>query len=284
MNNIKYHLYPKSEEEVLRILQNNTNSQILAGGTDLSINTDKKTETLIDIQNLPLKYINESKEGFSIGALTSAYELYTYEKFSQSLRDAAFKVADMPLLHAVTIGGNLAKLYPWCDLPPMLWALNATIKLFEPNGDFKELSADDFFLYSREQNVSKRKSLIKEIFVPKNVKNSFSQYQKFTLTEIEKGQVNFASFFKWDENGNIIDVKLIVSAITKTIERLDKIEKILLGKKITEDLIDECVNAIRNSVEIVKNYKSSIKFREQILRTYLRRTLLICKSKMEENK
>lgn len=284
MNNIKYHLYPKSEEEVLRILQNNTNSQILAGGTDLSINTDKKTETLIDIQNLPLKYINESKEGFSIGALTSAYELYTYEKFSQSLRDAAFKVADMPLLHAVTIGGNLAKLYPWCDLPPMLWALNATIKLFEPNGDFKELSADDFFLYSREQNVSKRKSLIKEIFVPKNVKNSFSQYQKFTLTEIEKGQVNFASFFKWDDNGNIIDVKLIVSAITKTIERLDKIEKILLGKKITEDLIDECVNAIRNSVEIVKNYKSSIKFREQILRTYLRRTLLSCKSKMEENK
>jgi CO/xanthine dehydrogenase FAD-binding subunit len=275
MNNITNHLFPESEESLLKLLRE-PNSQILAGGTDLSINPNQTTQTLIDLQCLPLNYINETEKGFSIGAMTTAYSLYVNKKITQSLRDAAFKVSDTPLLHAVTIGGNIAKLYPWCDLPPMLWALNASFKLYEKTGEYKELNADAFFAYSKEQNVSNRNSFIIEVFVPKSSNNSFSQYQKFGLTEVDKGQVNMASFFSWDKEGVITDARIIISAITKTIQKLDKIEKLLVGKKLSDQLINSCVEEVEKSVEIVPNYKSSVEFRAQILRTYLRRTLTSC--------
>ena len=275
MNNIKYHVFPKTIDETITYLKD-PNSQLLAGGSDLSLNINPNTETLIDIQNVPLKYINESDKGFAIGSMTTAYEIYKHDKLPQSLKNTAFKVSDTPLLHAVTIGGNLAKLYPWCDLPPILWALDATIKLYEKSGEFKELLADDFFAYAKDHNVANRNSFITEIFVPKNVKNSFSQYQKFTLTEIDKGQVNMASFFRWDTNKKLTNARIVVSAITKSIQRLPGIEKILQGKKISDPIIEECVNAVEKEIEIVPNYKSSIEFRSEIVRTYLRRTLKAC--------
>ena len=284
MNNIKEHLYPESEEEVIKILSENPNSQILAGGTDLTLNIDQNIETLVDLHNLPLNYITENEKGFVIGSMTTAYQISIFDKFPDALRNAAFKVGDRPIVHAVTIGGNLAKLYPWCDLPPVLWVLDAKIKLLESSGEVKDLTADEFFSYSREKNVSRRRSFIKEVFLPKPPENSISFYKKFGLTEIDKGQVNLASFFKWKEDGSITDVKIVVSAINKTLERVTDIEKLVLGKKITDDLIKECVAKIGESIEIVPNYKSSKEFRAQILRTYMKRSLQECKSSMEAKK
>ena len=275
MTNVKNHLFPQTIQDLLKSLQDQ-NSQILAGGTDLSLNINQNTETLIDLKDLELKYINETSEGIMIGSLTTAYDIYNDNRLPQSLRDCAFKVSDMPLLHAVTIGGNLAKLYPWCDLPPMLWALDANVSVYEQNGSFTRYSADEFFAYSKEQNVSNRNSFIKEILIPKTIKNSFSQYQKFGQTEIDKGQVNLGSYFNWNDEKIIIKARLVVSAITKTIQRLDKVEELLVGKKLTPELIKSCEKTVVQSIEIIPNYKSSIEFRSQILKTYVRRTLRAC--------
>ena len=225
---------------------------------------------------MDIRLLKENDKGFAIGSLTTAYDLYKNDSLPKSLKETAFKVSDVPLLHAITIGGSLAKLYPWCDLPPMLWALGSSIQVYENNGEIKEFNADDFFAYSKEKNVANRNALITEIFVPKQTKNSFSQYQKFGLTEVDKGQVNMASFFSWSDDHTITDVKLVISAITKTIQRLPGIEKLLKGKKLSDQLISECENAIDKEIDIVPNYKSSKEFRAEIARTYLRRTLKAC--------
>ena len=80
MNNIKEHLYPESEEEVIKILSENPNSQILAGGTDLTLNIDQNIETLVDLHNLPLNYITENEKGFVIGSMTTAYQISIFDK------------------------------------------------------------------------------------------------------------------------------------------------------------------------------------------------------------
>lgn len=282
---ITSHEYPTSIKEVLKLINENPKAQILAGGSDLSTNLNKSTETLIDLQNVNLNYIKSSSTGddVEIGAMTSAYTIYTSELVPIALRKAAFHVGDMPLLHAVTIGGNCAKLYPWCDLPPMLWALNATIKLYEANGDYKEFAADEFFSYSHEKNVSRRGSFISEICIPTPPENSYSQYQKFTMTEIEKGQVNLATYIAWDDDHKIIDVRFVVGAITKVFTRLPTVESLLLHQKITDELVQQCIDSItETNLKIVPNFKSSVKYRLHILRTYIKRALNQCKEKMEE--
>lgn len=276
MSNVKKHFFPNSIEDAIKLLKD-SKSQILAGGTDLSLNVNQNTESLIDIQKLPLRFIKESKEGFIIGSLSTAHDIYSNQSLPQSLRDAAFKVSDAPLLHAVTVGGNMAKLYPWCDLPPMLWALGASITVYENTGELKDLSSDEFFAYSKELSVSNRNALITEINVPKQEKNTFSQYQKFGLTEIDKGQVNLASYFQWTEDGTITSVRLIISAITKTIQRLTGIEKIIRGKKLTDEVTEDCVKVLEQEIVAVPNFKSSTEYRLEVAKVYLKRTLQACK-------
>ncbi|MHA2252218.1 MAG: FAD binding domain-containing protein [Candidatus Kariarchaeaceae archaeon] len=281
MYNVKNYYYPKSIEESLSLLQN-PKSKLIAGGTAITLVNESAVESLIDLQELGLSYIKDDGDQIKIGAMTPVYDLYVHPDLPASLRNTADNVGDIPLLNAVTVGGNLAVLYPWVDLPPMLWALNSTITLYDP--EEKKLSSDEFFAYSKEKNIGQRKALITEIKVQKPVKSSFSEFQCLTLINNERSQLNLASFLSWEEDGSIKDVRLVVSAATKLPERLHSAENLLKGKQINSELIDECIKKAQDIVDIVPNYKSSKKYRKEILGVYIKRTLNNSLKKIEEGR
>ncbi|MFQ5980554.1 MAG: FAD binding domain-containing protein [Candidatus Heimdallarchaeota archaeon] len=272
LRNLKNHLYPQSIEETISLLQR-PNSRILAGGTALTLSRDQTTDTLIDLQGLGLSYIKEKEDCFIIGAMTSAYDIYRHEKLPKSLRTGARRVGDTALLHAVTIGGNLARLYEWVDLPPVLWALDASVSLYESGK--RTLSAKEFFEYSRKKNVYRRQALITEVEVKKLPERSYSEYQSLTLTKNEKAQLNLASFFSWDSGGLISEVRLVLGAATSYPVRLP-IEKAIVGRNLTNALIDDCASRAAEGISLSNDYKSSIEYRRQILGIYLKRTLKKC--------
>lgn len=254
-----------------------SNSRILAGGTGLTLINDSSIETLVDIQRLDLTYIKSDQKGHLIGAMTSSYDIAFHDRLPQSLRDCARQIGDIPLLYAVTIGGNIAEIYPWSDLPSILWVLNASVKFFDPDKEeILEFTADEYFPLANAKNFSTRKALILEIMVPKLSSTSFSQFQKYTLTRIEKSQANLASYFQWSSDGSIKDVRLCASALTNKPKRLETIETLILNQQITSELIENCVNQVKNEIKVVPNYKSSKKYRQHILEVYLRRTLTNC--------
>jgi xanthine dehydrogenase iron-sulfur cluster and FAD-binding subunit A len=218
-------------------------------------------ETLIDLKDMNLSYIKDDGDDFLIGAMTSAYDLFTHEALPESLKVASDKIGDIPLLHAVTIGGNLAILYHWVDLPPMLWALNAVITLYNPQENV--MSSDEFFEYAKERNVGTRGDLITEVLIPKPPQNSYSEFQSLTLIENEKCQLNLASYFEWTDNGTILTARLIVSGATSFPTRL-MLEETIEGKQIDESLISECVDAVLSDVDIIPNYKSSKDYRGEM--------------------
>jgi len=255
----------------------NTNSRILAGGTGLTLINDSSIETLVDIQNLDLTYIKSDSKGYVIGAMTSSYDIAFHDELPQSLRTCARKIGDIPLLYAVTIGGNIAEIYPWSDLPSILWVLNASVKFFDPEKEeILEYSADEYFPLANTKNFSTRKALILEVMVPKPSSTSYSQFQKYTLTRIEKSQANLASNFHWNSDGTINDVRLCASALTNKPKRLDNIEKMIVNQKLTLELINNCVSQVKNEIKVVPSYKSSKEYRQHILEVYLKRTLTNC--------
>ena len=274
---MKNHFYPDTVEETIELLKE-PNSRLLAGGTALSLSSSSTLETLIDLQNLNLSYIKDDGEFYTIGAMTSLYDIYSYENFPESLIKAADCVGDLPLLHAVTVGGNLAMMYPWVDLPPMLWALGASITIYRP--EEAVLSSNDFFEYAQERNIGKRGDLITEIGVPKPPTNSFSEFQSLTLLNNEKSQLNLASYFEWDENQKITTVRLIVSSVTRNLTRLP-IENQIRDNMLTDELIKECVESVVTDIKIVPNYKSSKEYRGEILRVFTKRTLNNCRQEMK---
>lgn len=277
LTNLKQHLYPKSITEALEMLKDQ-NSMLLAGGTGLSLERNDVVQTLIDLQHVNLSYIRDEEEFFAIGAMTSAYAIHTHNTLPQSLRYAAYCVGDTPIMHGVTIGGNLAKFYNWVDLPPMLWALDASIVVYNP--EKKVYSADEFFEYSKEENIYSRKELIAEIRIPLPVESSYSEFRTFMTTENEKAQLNLASYFEWDEELTLKEVRFIVNATTNFPVRLTALEEKVVGTKL--DGIDlETVKSAVDELSMITSYKSSIEYRRHILGVYIRRAINACRDKME---
>lgn len=273
---ISKHVYPKTLSETVQLLSDDT--KLLAGATALALSQNADLETLVDLRELGLSYIKQEGSDILIGATTSAYEILRSEILPNALKVAADKIGDLPLLNAVTIGGNLAILYPWVDLPPMLFALNASIVLF--NGEDKVMSSDEFLVYSIERNIGNRNELIKEIRVPQSISNSFSEYQSLTQIENEKGQLNLATYIAWDDNKNITVCRIFVSATIKHPVKLALDH--LIGNKLTPEFISSTADIVKD-IKMVRNYKSSREYRSHILKIYLQRTLNNCLTAMEEN-
>ncbi len=276
MYNLRSHLYPQTIQETLSMLQE-PNARLIAGGTALALSKNLSTQTLIDLQDLDLSYIKDEGKKFVIGAMTTAYDIYKHPDLPFCLRTAARQTGDSALLHAITIGGNLARLYTWVDLPPALWALNASIILYDP--EQKTLSADEFFSYSKERNMYRRKALITEVHIPKPPANCFNEYQSLTSTQTAKAQLSLASYLVWDSSDSISEVRLVASAATKFPTRI-LAEKLLVGLKLTDELIEECANQVMKEVLIRPDFRSSIEYRRHILGVYLKRTLQKCQKRI----
>ena len=272
---ISRHVYPKTLNETVELLDDDT--KLLAGGTALALSQNTELETLVDLRDLGLSYIKQEGNEIWIGATTSAYQILRSELLPNSLRMAADKIGVLPLLNSVTIGGNLAILYPWVDLPPMLFALNASIVLY--NGESLVYTSDEFLNYAIERNIGNRNELIQEIRVPIPPSNSYSEYQSQTLLENEKAQLNLASYFEWDNQKNITECRVFVNATTKNPVKISLDH--LLGEKLTDENIFACEDIIR-SIPMVPNYKTSREYRTHILKIYLQRTLANCSKVMEE--
>ncbi|OLS25278.1 MAG: Glyceraldehyde dehydrogenase medium chain [Candidatus Heimdallarchaeota archaeon LC_2] len=274
MNQIT-HVYPETVSDVIKYLEN-PHAKLLAGGTAMTLLANKEVNTFVDLQKTNLSYIKEEDDRFLIGGTTSAYDIFRNENLPKSFRTAADKIADLSLLHAITLGGNFAILYKWVDLPPILWALNSSITI--RGKEERTMNLDEFFPYSREKSIANRNELITEIQLPKPPTNSYSEYQTLTLIENEKGQLNLASYFEWNENKEITIARLVASAAFKGPKRLE-CEQFIIGKRIDDELINKCKETI-NAEDLVKFYKSSKEYRAEILRVYIKRTMNNCLSKM----
>lgn len=135
MNNIKYFL-PKTIEEAVKYLTENSDAKILAGGTDLIVKWKKSGYPdmhLVDIRQIEnFKEIVDDKEGFFIGAGATIEQVESSKSIKEVfpiLSEAAGKVGSVQVRNLATIGGNSCNAAPSADtvLPMIVYEAEAVI-------------------------------------------------------------------------------------------------------------------------------------------------------------
>lgn len=135
MHDIKYFL-PKSLEEALRYLSENSDTKVLAGGTDLVVKW-KKTGCpdmhLMDIRGIEkFSEMYDLPEGFYVGAGATIEQIESCEKIRENypiLSEAASNVGSVQVRNLATIGGNSCNAAPSADtvLPLIVYGADAVI-------------------------------------------------------------------------------------------------------------------------------------------------------------
>ncbi len=278
MKHLKNYYYPSSIEEALSLLTKES-TEIIAGGSHLITAKSQSTNNLVDISRIGLNYIKKEDEIVRIGSTTTITDILespiTKEIGNGILTKACQLIADTPLRNVITLGGNIARRYPWAGLPVVLLVLDAEIVIKEQGGKSQTITASQLF----ESRKVRKDEIITEVIFP--VKHGwFCRYEKFALTTVDYSWLTMA-FSTKIEDGMIIDPHIAVSRIIKA-KRIEEVEKFLKGKTISTLDLDEAVSKLKQAVNIISDYRSSKEYREHLLGVLFERMLKELKKEVEQ--
>ena len=85
-----------------------------------------------------------------------------------------------------------------------------------------------------------------------------------------------ASFVTVDSSGTCLQARIALAAVAPTPIRAYEAEKVMTGKIITEDLIDEAGVTAAASAKPISDVRGSADYRKQLVKVLTKRTLQKC--------
>ena len=270
---------PSTLSEAISLLaQYRGKAKILAGGTDLLIQMKQRNltpEYLIDIKNISeLDYIKHNKdEGLKIGALVTHNSLVKsaviQEKFSL-LVEASLAVGSVQTRNRGTVVGNICNSSPSADTPPVLIALDASLKLISIMGE-RIVKVEEFFK-SPFNNILKETELLTEIRIPNLPVHSGGSYLWLPkITAVDETLVGVGVLIAVDDLKYKICTmaRIGLGSVAPTPIRAKDAEEVLKGKRI-EDIV------CRQAAEVAANEaspRSRAEYRREMVKVFVKRAL-----------
>ena len=234
---------PSTIDEVLKLLIENDEAKILAGGHSLlpmmKLRFAEATH-LIDINGVEaLKGISEKDGHIHIGAMTTESELISSELLQLKcplIPEAAWLIADPQVRNRGTIGGDIAHGDPGNDHPSIMIALDASFVLQSSDGE-RVVPAKDFFLGTYWTALDENE-ILKEIQVPIPNANSGYSYTKLKRKTGDFATAATAVLLNLDGD-TCTSISIVMTNVGPMALKADDAENFLTGKIIDESLIEE---------------------------------------------
>lgn len=273
-------LQPKTIEEATNLLlELGDSAKIINGGTDLIPPMNDgvlKPEYLIDIKGIPdmdyLKY--DEKGGLKIGALTKLRNIELSKMVKDknpSIAQAAKYVASTQVRAKGTMAGNICNASPSCDTAPILIAQDAKVLVRGPENTLK-VPAGEFFK-GVKKTILEKGEIVTGIIVPPLASDEYAAYIKHSVRKaMDLAIVGVAVWLKM--NGEkCLDCRIVLGAVATTPIRAPKAEEILVGKEISDELLEEAGVAAMNSCHPINDVRASAEYRYDMVRVFTKRTV-----------
>ncbi len=169
--------------------------------------------------------------------------------------------------HAILGGGFCYIVHP-SDLAPMLMALDAELTVRSGKED-KKISLVDFFILPktdvRSENILGFGEVITEVKIPARKSGDKSSYLKMK----ERGTWDFAlvsAAVKGSLNGKTFsDISIVLGGVAPAPWRAQAAEKMIRGKKVTEDLVRQAAKVTLKEAKPLKDNSYKAELAEIIL-------------------
>lgn len=270
---------PQTLQEACALLvQYGDSAKVLAGGSDLLVKMKDglmKPAYLVSLKNLDsLKAIRyEIGTGVIIGARATHNEVMNnsilQEKY-RSVCEAAHSMAANQIRNIGTVGGNLVNAVPSADIPPILIALDAQVRIVGTGGE-RAVPLEDFFL-GPGKTVLENGEILAEIIIP-DQPTTGSNYIKSALRRAGALAVAGVASSVSVSDGTFQDVRIVLGAVAPTPMRARQAENVLRGKKISQELIDEAGKVAGAESKPISDIRGSIEYRRNLVYVLTRRSL-----------
>ncbi|MER3478973.1 MAG: carbon monoxide dehydrogenase [Meiothermus sp.] len=260
-----------SVAEAIQMLQQNPEAKLLAGGHSL-IPAMKlrlaQPPAIIDISKVAeLKSIRLEGNTLVIGAAATYAEIAGHEQVKGAapiLAEAIQHIGDPMVRHKGTLGGSLAHADPAADLPAVVLALGAQMKIQGPSGE-RVVEAGDFFQGMFTTAVGPGE-ILTEIHIPAHAGKQ--AYEKFPHPASRYPVVGVAVVV--GANG----VRAALTGAGEHAMRLSRLEQALSGKPLTAEAIEAACQGIVSPEDLMGDHLHSAEYRAHLVDVLAKRALL----------
>jgi CO/xanthine dehydrogenase FAD-binding subunit len=243
--------------------------KILAGGQSLVPMLNfrlLRPAILVDINRIPdLAFIEERPDHIAIGALTRHYRLETSPIIAEHLpvvTESMRHVAHLAIRNRGTIGGSLSHADPAAELPMLALLLDATLHVASTAGP-RAVSARNFFLGPLTVDLA-ADEMVTRITLPK-----LPPASGWGFAEVARRRGDFAlaaaAATLTLRDGTIAEARIAMTGIDETAKRASEAEALLSGRKLTPDLIEAAIAAVRAGVNPPTDLHASSDYRRHLI-------------------
>lgn len=268
---------PRTVGELTAALEDQPDSLILAGGTDIGLWVTKHQRDLPPIVYIgeiaELKQIRQDESGLWIGsgvALTDAWARLV-DAFPE-LAEQALRFASPPIRNSATLCGNIANGSPIGDSLPALIALGAAVDL-RKGAKSRRVPLEKFFLGYQKKDLAPGEFMV-GVQVPARKAGSWIASYKVSKRFEQDISAVCATISVTVDAGIVSNVRLGFGGMAAVPARAPHAEAALKGKSWSQESVDAAIEALSLDFQPLTDMRASSAYRLRAAGNLLRRFYL----------
>lgn len=269
---------PLSVKEAALVLAKDPMAKIFSGGTDLGVQVNKgklKPKTLISLHQMKELYAIQKKSGrIVVGARVTLAELRRFIEDSVSAFSSFLDIFASPQIKNVaTLVGNIANGSPIGDTLPFLLVSGTRVHVQGPLAK-RIIPIEKFWVGYRKLSL-KKGELITAVDFEIPVKNQYLKlFKSSQRKDLDISAIGAAFRLEWDPKTKTIkDARLAMGGVAATPLRLPQTEKILIGRKWSEELVTAVNESIQKEITPLDDLRGTAAFRRVLTKNLISKYL-----------
>lgn len=273
-------LEPRSLREASSLLEAADSSvRPISGGTALMLMMKAgvfRPRRLISLRSAEPQYSEikfGSDGGVSIGALVTLSMLELSRELQRRLPVITYSMRDLSnvrVRNVATVGGCLAHGDPHMDLPPILIALGASVRVIGPQGE-RIIAVAELIIGYYETQLAKNELIAEVMIPPQNGKRAI--YLKCTTRAAHDWPALGVAVSVSGDRDGVKEANVVISAATERAMRAEKASAVLVGQPPSDKLLQEAGEAACSEIDLIGDAQGSVPYKRQLVCVYLQRAL-----------
>jgi CO/xanthine dehydrogenase FAD-binding subunit len=282
------YIAPQSVEEAISLLApSDLKARMMAGGTDLIIQT--KSQATEPVRVVDLKRIEElmscelGAEGLSLGPSMCCAE-FTAQAEVKALYPGVVEAADLigstQVQGRASIGGNLCNSSPAADTIPALIAVGAQCLIVSAKGE-RTVPVEDF-VTGVGRNCLQPGELLKRILIARPAAGSRDAYLRFIpRTEMDIAVAGAGVSVTLDKQGTCTAARVAIGAVAPTALLVAAAAAALVGTKLDDAAMAAAGAAAAAAATPITDRRGTADYRRQIVAVLVKRATNIAKQRAQ---
>jgi xanthine dehydrogenase small subunit len=273
---------PASLAECLAEFQANPAARLVAGGTDLVVDSNlrgARFPRLISLEAIPqLQMWRETQEHIEIGAALTLNEIAARWPDAPPVFRQWLYLFGSPLIrNRATLGGNLVTASPIGDAAPLLLSLDAAVSIASPAGE-RTVPLKTFFAGYRKTTLRSGEILV-SIRIPKPLPQ-FARFYKVAKRRLDDISTVSACFaLSLDRAGCIENARISYGGVAAVPVRAEEAERAIEGRRWLADVARSPQDAFARSLKPISDHRGSAAYRLAMAQSLLEK--FVCEFREE---